>query len=162
MGSAGDISAAAYFRACRVIQDFLTPGSGFAVVICSRRRLCASARSSIIGEACEDRKAMCKMIADFLDRRRRLQEIDRICQRLFETWCEARSLTPLTYLLFCWPLRDTRPVAIRRLQQTLKELRRDHAEGFDAGTFVALDQLVDRLDELVDRAETPVTFSLVT
>ncbi|MBB5507728.1 hypothetical protein [Paraburkholderia atlantica] len=48
------------------------------------------------------------------------------------------------------------------MQQTLKELRRDHAEGFDAGTFVALDQLVDRLDELIDRAEVPVKFSLVT
>ncbi|WP_233858920.1 hypothetical protein [Paraburkholderia sp. HD33-4] len=102
------------------------------------------------------------MIADFLDKRRRLQEVDRICQRLFETWCEARSLTPLTYLLFCWPLRDSHPVAIRHLQQTLKELRRAHAEGFDAGTFRALDLLVERLDELIDRAEIPVKFSLVT
>ncbi|MBC8746576.1 hypothetical protein OKW43_007206 [Paraburkholderia sp. WC7.3g] len=101
------------------------------------------------------------MIADFLDRRRRLQEIDRICLRLFDTWCEARSLTPLAYLLCCWPLRDSHPAAIRRLQQTLKELRRYHAEGFDAGTFLALDLLVDCLDELTDRADIPVKFSLV-
>ncbi|WP_248295124.1 hypothetical protein [Paraburkholderia sp. UYCP14C] len=46
-----------------------------------------------------------------------------------------------------------------------EELRREHAEGFDAGTFLALDLLVERLDELIDRAdraEIPVKFSLVT
>jgi hypothetical protein len=49
-------------------------------------------------------------------------EIERICMRLFDTWCEQRSVLPLAYLMHAWPLAEHTENALKRLSQSLGEL----------------------------------------
>jgi hypothetical protein len=98
---------------------------------------------------------------DLGDRKARVQQINTICLRLFDTWCESRNLTPLAYLMHCWPLLDCGAGTIRRVQETMKDLRRNHADKLDFHALSALGELARSLDELIDRAETSTKQRLV-
>lgn len=93
------------------------------------------------------------MISEWGERKARVQDVNSICMRLFDTWCESRNLTPLAYLMHCWPLPDSRAGTIRRLQESMKDLRRNHADKLDLYALRALGELARSLDELIDRAE---------
>src|SRR5690242_8517483 len=57
-----------------------------------------------------------------------LEEIDRLCIRLFDNWCERRSVIPLSFLMHAWPILGTAPLATTRLLNTLQELQQFHPE----------------------------------
>ena len=102
------------------------------------------------------------MISEWDDGLARVQDVDTICMRLFDTWCESRNLTPLAYLMHCWPLSDNRAGTIRRLQESMKDLRHNHADKLDLYALSALGELARSLDELIDRAETSARQSFAT
>ncbi|MBB5496692.1 hypothetical protein [Paraburkholderia sp. MM5384-R2] len=88
------------------------------------------------------------MIGYLSERENVIEQIDVICLRLFDTWCETRSVTSLAYLMHCWPLIDGTTNALRRLGETMRELRRNHAEQIDEYDFRALCEVADLIDEL--------------
>ncbi|MEX3846331.1 hypothetical protein [Paraburkholderia sp. BR10882] len=145
------------------IQDFPTQDSGFPFTVCSRRRLHAIIGGLIMTsakfEAWQRRRAM---ISEWGDRKARVQDVNSICMRLFDTWCESRNLMPLAYLMHCWPLPDSRAGTIRRLQESMKDLRRNHADKLDLYALSALGELARTLDELIDRAEISARQSFAT
>lgn len=102
------------------------------------------------------------MISEWGDCKAGVQDVNTICMRLFDTWCESRNLTPLAYLMHCWPLPDSRTGTIRRLQESMKDLRRNHADKLDLYALSALGELARSLDELIDRAEMSATHSFAT
>ena len=102
------------------------------------------------------------MISEWGDCKARVQDVNTICMRLFDRWCECRNLTPLAYLMHCWPLLDSRADTIRRLQESMKDLRRNHADKLDLYALSALGELARSLDELIDRAETSPGHSFAT
>ncbi|WP_207004955.1 hypothetical protein [Trinickia mobilis] len=53
-------------------------------------------------------------------------EIDQLCLRLFDSWCERRSVIPLAYLMHAWPIPAASPLATIRLQRTLRGLQQFH------------------------------------
>ena len=53
------------------------------------------------------------MIPYLSQRENEVEHINSICFRLFDIWCERRCITPLGYLMHCWPLVDSGPKAIR-------------------------------------------------
>ncbi|RDK00994.1 hypothetical protein [Paraburkholderia lacunae] len=89
------------------------------------------------------------MIPYLSGRENEVEYINSICLNLFDTWCENRSVTPLGYLLHCWPLLDSGPRAIRRLGDTLRELRKSHPETLNVKTSQALRELADCVDEIL-------------
>ena len=95
------------------------------------------------------------MISRQSGRENAVEQINAICLRLFDIWCQRRSMTALTYLLHCWPLMDSRPATIRRLEKTLSELRRTHLEAIDAEAEQALFKLADWTDEILLEAPLP-------
>jgi hypothetical protein len=92
------------------------------------------------------------MIPYLSERENAVEHINTICMHLFDSWCEHRSVTPLVYLLHCWPLMDSHPTTIRRLGDTLSELRKTHLEALDAETVQDLFELADCVDEVLLRA----------
>jgi hypothetical protein len=95
------------------------------------------------------------MIPYLSERENAVEHINTICMRLFHSWCEYRSVTPLVYLLHCWPLMDSHPTTIRRLGDTLSELRKTHLETLDAEAVQVLFELADCVDEILSRASVP-------
>jgi hypothetical protein len=95
------------------------------------------------------------MIPYLSERENAVEHINTICMHLFDSWCEHRSVTPLVYLLHCWPLMDSHPTTIRRLGDTLSELRKTHLETLDAETVQDLFELADCVDEVLLRASAP-------
>jgi hypothetical protein len=95
------------------------------------------------------------MIPYLSERENAVEQINSICMRLFDTWCEHRSVTPLVYLLHCWPLMDSEPASIRRLGETLWELRKTHTETIGAVPARALFELADWVDEILVHASVP-------
>ncbi|AUT66387.1 hypothetical protein C2L65_42545 [Paraburkholderia terrae] len=58
-------------------------------------------------------------------------EIDSVCMILFDRWCEKRSVLPLAYLMYTWPIvRPTLPL-IERLSSTLRDLVIFHFDTLD-------------------------------
>lgn len=55
-------------------------------------------------------------------------EIEGICMRLFDTWCEQRSVLPLAYLMHAWPLVEHTENSLKRLSQSLGELILFHSK----------------------------------
>jgi hypothetical protein len=85
----------------------------------------------------------------------RVEQVNAICMRLFDTWCESRDVTSLAYLMHCWPMIDATPNALRRLGDTMRDLRRYHGEQLNKWTFQALCDMADLIDELIEhRART--------
>jgi hypothetical protein len=91
------------------------------------------------------------MMGYLSERENVVEQIDSICLRLFDTWCETRSVKSLAYLMHCWPLIDSTPKALRRLGETMRELRRNHADQIDEHDFCALCEVADLIDELTER-----------
>jgi hypothetical protein len=102
------------------------------------------------------------MVSYLLDRKVRVEEVNTICLRLFDAWCETRSVTPLVYLMHCWPMSDSCAGAMRRLRETMVDLRRYHPDTLDVYTEATLSELGDCLDELIDRPEVPARLSLAS
>jgi hypothetical protein len=61
-----------------------------------------------------------------------LEEIDRLCVRLFDNWCERRSVIPLSFLMHAWPILRAAPLARTRLLNTLQELQQFHPDSLSA------------------------------
>ena len=95
------------------------------------------------------------MIPRLSERENAVERINAICLRLFDIWCQRRSVTALTYLLHCWPLMDSRPATIRRLHKTLSELRRTHLETIDVEAEQALFELAVWTDEILLETTLP-------
>ncbi|MFP6561835.1 hypothetical protein WJ542_26540 [Paraburkholderia sp. B3] len=87
-----------------------------------------------------------------LDRKERVDEVETLCLRLFDAWCESRSLVPLTYLMHCWPMPHRCAGAMRRLYETVTDLRRYHSDWLDMQTSATLGELCECLGRLVDDA----------
>jgi hypothetical protein len=100
------------------------------------------------------------MTLSMQDRKAQIEEADTLCLRLFDTWCETRSLTPLAYLMHGWPLRNTGIDRLRRLQETLKDLRAYHEDQLDSEALSMLDALFVCLDAVIDRSQPPVALRL--
>lgn len=57
-----------------------------------------------------------------------VNETNRLCMNLFDSWCNRRCIIPLSFLMHAWPtLKDT-PIARVRLLDTLQELRKLHPD----------------------------------
>jgi hypothetical protein len=95
------------------------------------------------------------MIPYLSERENAVEQINSICMRLFDTWCEHRSVTSLAYLLHCWPLTDSEPSSIRRLGETLWELRKTHDESLGGDVVRILLDLADWVDEILLHASAP-------
>ncbi|CAB3806357.1 hypothetical protein LMG28614_06378 [Paraburkholderia ultramafica] len=91
------------------------------------------------------------MISYLSQRENDVEQINSICLRLFDSWCETRNVMPLAYLMHCWPMSDSGPAAIRRLGETMHELRRHHADLLDTDAFQTLCQMADLIDDLAGR-----------
>ncbi|WP_027797404.1 hypothetical protein [Paraburkholderia acidipaludis] len=85
-----------------------------------------------------------------LDRKERVDEVETLCLRLFDAWCESRSLMPLTYLMHGWPMPHCCAGAMRHLYETITDLRHYHADWLDAHTSATLGELCECLGRLVD------------
>ena len=57
-----------------------------------------------------------------------LEDIDRLCNLLFDSWCERRSVIPLAYLMHAWPIAGATTLVGTRLQETLHALRQLHSD----------------------------------
>lgn len=95
------------------------------------------------------------MVPYLSERENAVEHINSICMCLFDTWCEQRRAQPLGYLLHCWPLMDSQPASIRRLRDTLSELRKMHVETISPEEVRALIELADRADEILLPASMP-------
>ncbi len=93
-----------------------------------------------------------EMISYPSQRETEVEHINSICFRLFDIWCERRSITPLGYLMHCWPLVDSGPKAIRRVGETLRELRKSHPMELDGEATAMLRELAECVDALLLRA----------
>jgi hypothetical protein len=101
------------------------------------------------------------MMAYLSERENVVERVDSLCLRLFDTWCETRNVTPLAYLLYCWPLTDSAPDTLRRVGETMRYLRRHHADRLDAYGFHALCEMADLIDELVEHPARTVRLMAV-
>lgn len=93
------------------------------------------------------------------ERENAVEQINSICMHLFDTWCEQRNVTSLAYLLHCWPLTDSEPASIRRLGETLWELRKTHGERLGGEAVQALLNVADLVDEVLLHATVPDTLA---
>ncbi|MGF6652731.1 hypothetical protein OKW34_003320 [Paraburkholderia youngii] len=91
------------------------------------------------------------MIAYLSERENAVEEINSVCLRLFDEWCETRRVTLLAYLMHCWPLLDSTPKMLKRLGETMRDLRLYHVDQLDESEFQALCELADLIDELIER-----------
>jgi hypothetical protein len=51
-----------------------------------------------------------------------------LCLRLFDTWCEKRSVIPLAYLMHVWPVSGSGADARSRVLCALGDLQKWHAD----------------------------------
>jgi hypothetical protein len=95
------------------------------------------------------------IMSSLLSEREAVQaRVERACMCLFDTWCETRSVVPLTYLLHCWPLADGSARAIRRMRDTLRELQSSHPDALGASAALTLATLIRCVDEAL--VESPL------
>jgi hypothetical protein len=80
-----------------------------------------------------------------------VEEINLFCMRLFDTWCESRNVMALAYLMHCWPMTESTPQALRRLGETMRDLRRYHADQIEEPSLQTLCEMVDVIDEIIER-----------
>jgi hypothetical protein len=90
------------------------------------------------------------MIPYLSERENSIQHIDALCMRLFDTWCDTRSVKPLAHLLKVWPLRNSEPATIRGLNDVLRNLRNQHPNALTVEMTDILLELADCLEELLD------------
>ncbi|MPW22621.1 hypothetical protein GCT13_38875 [Paraburkholderia sp. CNPSo 3157] len=95
------------------------------------------------------------------ERENNVEQINLICLRMFDTWCKARNVTALTYLMHCWPMIDSTPAALRCLGETMRKLRRYHTDQLDENGFRALCEMADMIDDLIERPAPVVNLMAV-
>ena len=88
------------------------------------------------------------MNADLFNHRTASEQIEGICLRLFDTWCETRNLTPLAFLMHCWPLITVETSSLKHLSDTLGELRRSHGAAVGDNEAGLLLELEERIEEM--------------
>jgi hypothetical protein len=66
-----------------------------------------------------------------------------ICLTLFDRWCEQRNVVALAYLMYAWPVIGNSPAVIRRLCQSLRELKVYHHEALQSDELILLSSLLD-------------------
>ena len=88
------------------------------------------------------------MSADSFDPKPTAEQIDAICLRLFDSWCNSRNVISLTFLLRCWPLISMDAASLRQLCNTLGELRESHGNALDEEQAELLVELKQRIDDL--------------
>jgi PAS domain S-box-containing protein len=50
-------------------------------------------------------------------------QLDELCSRLFDRWCERRNVVALAYLMHAWPIVTDEPLPTTRLIETLRDLK---------------------------------------
>lgn len=90
------------------------------------------------------------MILYSSERENSIERIDALCMRLFDTWCDTRSVKPLAYLLKTWPLCNSEPATIRKLSDVLRNLRNHHSTALTVEMTDILLELADCIKELLD------------
>jgi hypothetical protein len=143
------VNPACLFCANRV-QDFLTRDSGCRTPVFQRALTAPESRLPDDG-ASQRKPGQAVMITYLSEREYVVEQIDAICLRLFDAWCESRNVTPLAYLMHCWPMINSTPHAVRRLGETMRDLRRYHADHLDDDDFQTLCEMADLIDELIER-----------
>ena len=88
------------------------------------------------------------MSADSFDPKPAADQIDAICLRLFDSWCDTRNVISLTFLLRCWPLISMDAASLRQLFDTLGELQESHGNAFAEEQAELLVELKQRIDDL--------------
>lgn len=88
-------------------------------------------------------------LAYLSERENIVEQINSICMSLFETWCQTRNVTALAYLMHCWPMIDSTPTTLRRLGESMRDLRRYHAGQLDKEAFQALCDIAELIDDLI-------------
>jgi hypothetical protein len=88
------------------------------------------------------------MSTDSFDPKSAAEQIDAICLRLFDSWCECRNVVSLTFLLRCWPLISMEAASMRQLCNTLNELQESHGKVLTEEQAVLLVELKQRIDDL--------------
>lgn len=71
------------------------------------------------------------------------------CERLFEIWCESRSVIPLSYLLHCWPLPDRGYASVKRLAEGLRELSEANPDVLSGRIRAILGELTSCIEEIL-------------
>ncbi|WP_258879113.1 hypothetical protein [Paraburkholderia sp. BL6669N2] len=71
------------------------------------------------------------------------------CERLFDIWCESRSVIPLSYLLHCWPLPDWGHASVKKLSDGLRELRMSNPDALGGRVRPILGELTSCIDEIL-------------
>ncbi|TKC81311.1 hypothetical protein FAZ69_28705 [Trinickia terrae] len=89
------------------------------------------------------------MVPYLSERENAIEDVHSICQRLFDRWCEGRNAAALSYLMRCWPLMDSEPRTLRKLDETLREYTRQHRSTVDRETLQMLGELADSCAELL-------------
>jgi hypothetical protein len=88
------------------------------------------------------------MSADPFDPKLATEQIDAICLRLFDSWCDTRNVISLTFLLRCWPLISMDAASLRQLCNTLGELQESHHNVLAEQHVELLAELKQRIDDL--------------
>jgi hypothetical protein len=88
------------------------------------------------------------MSADSFDPKLAAEQIDEICLRLFDSWCDTRNVISLTFLLRCWPLISMDAASLRQLRHTLGELQESHGNILAEEQAQLLVELKQRIDDL--------------
>jgi hypothetical protein len=88
------------------------------------------------------------MSADSFDPKLAAEQIDAICLRLFDSWCDTRNVISLTFLLRCWPLTSMDAASLRQLCHTLGELQELHGNVLAEEQAELLVELKHRIDDL--------------
>jgi hypothetical protein len=76
------------------------------------------------------------------------EQIECLCLRLFDSWCETRNATSLAFLLHRWPLVSVEPAALKQLADTLGELRKSHGCAVNDDQSKLLTELDERIEDM--------------
>ncbi|WP_207005673.1 hypothetical protein [Trinickia mobilis] len=70
------------------------------------------------------------------------EEMEQLCLRLFDGWCERRSVIPLAYLMHAWPILTTSRLAGIRLQSALQDLQQFHSSSLTQDDHRIIEQVL--------------------
>ncbi len=75
--------------------------------------------------------------------------IDDLCNELFDRWCESRSLVPLSYLLYAWPIVAVTPLKAERLIDALRDLTQFHRESLGVHDLKTISEVMVKCHEIL-------------
>lgn len=82
-------------------------------------------------------------------------EIDSVCMILFDRWCEKRSVVPLAYLMYTWPIVSPTLPLIERLSSTLRDLVNYHFDTLDVEDHQMISNVIRMAEHVSPPAATP-------